>query len=490
MVSFSYLDIFIIVIFFIILISIGFISSFRSSQNNSEEYLLSGRNVGLVLFILNNVAAWYGGILGVGEFSYRFGLVSWFTQGFPYYIFAFIFALTFAEKIRSAKLYTIPDKLEIVYGKNVSLISAVLVFILVSPAPYLLMMAQIVALIFNINFFLALIISAALVSIYMFKGGFKSNIWVDAFSFIIMFLGFIIIVIVAANSYGGLYFLENNLPKQHLTLTGGNSYTFIFVWFLIALWTFTDPGFHQRCYAAKSGKIAKYGILFSILFWIFFDFLTNTTGLYAKAILPNLTNPVLTFPYLADKILNSGLKGIFFAAMIATVLSTLNSFIFLSATTFSIDFIRRIQKYSSISDFKYLSKIKFLRYFLIKNELDDNKSLILLTQFGIFFTVIFSIILAYYFKSVVELWYLIGSICIPGLILIVISAYYQNLKTAKIYALIEIIFGVFSSFVWIFIRNLFEGTFLYEIEPMIVSLIISLVIHIWGIKKARLESLA
>ncbi|MCB9250630.1 MAG: hypothetical protein H6613_19895 [Ignavibacteriales bacterium] len=89
----------------------------------------------------------------------------------------------FADKIRSASLFTIPDKLEQTYGKTVSLISALLIFILVSPAPYLLMLAQIITLVFDVSYLSALIISAASASIYLIKGGYKSNIWADAFSF-------------------------------------------------------------------------------------------------------------------------------------------------------------------------------------------------------------------------------------------------------------------------------------------------------------------
>ena len=138
MISFSPLDLIIILAFFATVLFIGFYTG-RKTVADANDYLLSGRKLSLFLFVAVNVSTWYGGILGVGEFTYRYGLVSWFTQGFPYYIFAFVFALFFAKKIRDASLFTIPDKLTEVYGKNVGLVSAVIVFVLVSPAPYLLM---------------------------------------------------------------------------------------------------------------------------------------------------------------------------------------------------------------------------------------------------------------------------------------------------------------------------------------------------------------
>lgn len=351
MISFSQLDIIIIVIFFVSLLVIGFISS-KKTLSNSEDYLLSGRKVGLFLFVLINVSTWYGGIIGVGEFTYRYGLVSWFTQGLPYYIFAFLFAVFFAKKIRAASLFTIPDKLNEVYGKKVAILSAIIVFILVSPAPYLLMSANLISLVFNLPILISLIIGIILSGSYLIKGGFRSNVYADAYQFFIMFIGFIIIFLVCICNFGGLKYLQQNLPASHLKITGNTSPAFLIIWFLIAMWTFADPGFHQRSYAAKTGNVAQKGIIISIFFWALFDFLTTTTGLFSKAILPNLSSPVLAFPLLAEKILSPGLKGIFYAAMFATILSTLNSFLFLSATTISRDFIFRISKSSDEKNLK------------------------------------------------------------------------------------------------------------------------------------------
>ena len=481
MISFSILDYSIIIGFLLFVVVIGFIASFGKGKT-SDDYLLSGRKVGLFLFVLTNVATWYGGILGVGEFSFRYGIVSWFTQGLPYYIFALIFAFLFAGKIRSASLFTIPDKFEEVYGRTVSLLSAVLIFILVSPAPYLLILGQIISLVFDISYFYALVISAIVSSVYLIKGGYKSNIWADAFSFFIMFIGFIVIVFVASNNYGGIEYLSSTLPKDHLTLTGGTSITFVVVWFLIALWTFTDPGFHQRCYSAKNGSVAKWGIVISVFFWFIFDFLTNTTGLYSKAILPNLENPVLAFPYLANEILNPGLKGLFFAALIATVLSTLNSFIFLSATTFSRDFVYRVSKTRVLSFRNVFSRN------LVKNRIKNTPSnnLILYTKFGIVVTLIISSITAYFFESVVQLWYTIGSICIPGLILLVVSSYFPKFRVSNKFALLEIIVGVLASLIWLIFRNeLIEFELLSQLEPMIIGLTFVIITHLTGMIKYK-----
>lgn len=457
MVSFSTLDILIIILFFISVISIGFISG-RKLGVEADEYLLSGRKVGLFLFILTNVSTWYGGILGVGEFTYRYGLLSWFTQGLPYYFFAFLFALFFAKKIREASLFTIPDKLHEIYGKKAGLLSAVLVFVLVSPAPYLLMTGSLIKLIFGTGIILSLIIGLLLSIAYLFQGGFRSNIYADALQFFVMFIGFIIILIFSGSKFGGLSFLQSNLPAKHLELTGGASPTFIIVWFLIALWTFADPGFHQRCYAAKTGNVAVKGILISIFFWALFDFLTTSTGLYSKAVLKNISQPVLSFPLLAENVLGTGFKGIFYAALFATIMSTLNSFLFLSATTIGRDFIFRLRK-DTVE--KYLK-----RY----------------TVIGLVLSGIISILLAYFIPSVIEIWYTIGSLCIPGIILPVISAYYPRFRVDNKIIPIEICAAVITSSLWLLLRNEIVMTgFSNDIEPMLVGLSVAVLIHLYGL---------
>ena len=89
--------------------------------------------------------------------------------------------------------------------------------------------------------------------------------------------------------------MVKRLPENFTNPLGGNSFQYVLAWFFIASWTFIDPGFFQRCAAAKTPKAARSGILISILFWSVFDFLTITCALYAVGIVTTET-AFLTFP--------------------------------------------------------------------------------------------------------------------------------------------------------------------------------------------------
>jgi SSS family solute:Na+ symporter len=464
MVTFSSLDYFVIIFFLIAIVAIGMFTS-RGAHVSAESFLLNNRKVGLPLFVLTNVATWYGGILGIGEFVYNFGLLSWFTQGLPYYLFAIVFAFVLVPRIREKNNLTIPEQIKKIYGKKASLITATLILLLVSPVAYVLMIANIISFIFNIDLFVSLIFSTVISSLYLFWGGFKSDLYTDAFEFFVMFIGFGIIVLVSYNDFGGISFLKSNLPQQHLSFTGNASVTYIIVWFLIALWTFTDPGFYQRVNSTKNYKVAKYGILISVLFWFLFDFLTTSTGLYSRAVLQKIENPVMSFPMLAEKILQPGFKGVFFAALLATILSTLNSNFFISATTFGKDIFSQLTNKS------------------------DDTSVIFYTRIGLIVVSVISVVLAFWFKSVIEIWYTIGSLCIPSLIFPVLSSSIEKLQVSERVIILELILGFTSSFIWAVFKNLnlFHSD-LFVIEPMLIGLSINFIIHLLALLKINFRN--
>ena len=204
------------------------------------------------------------------------------------------------------------------------------------------------------------------------------------------------------------------------------------------------------------------GILISIILWALFDFLTTTTGLYSRAVLPGIAQPVQSYPLLAEKILGPGLKGIFYAALFATIMSTLNSFLFLSGTTIGRDFIFKL------------------------NQNKNEKKLKPFTIYGLIISGILSVVLAYYIPSVIEIWYTIGSFCIPGIILPVISSYYPKFGINKKFIILEMLSASAGSILWFFIReNFLLGNILNEVEPMLVGLAIAVLIQLYGMYKFK-----
>jgi SSS family solute:Na+ symporter len=321
-----------------LIIFVGYRAYRRTNTHDETDFLLGNRSLSLTAFVATLVTTWYGGILGIGEFSFIHGLSAWVVFGLPYYIFAALFAFFLAGRIRLANQFTIPDIFYTKYNKPVGVLSSIFLLFMTTPAPYILMVAILLQIIFGWSFIFSLVIGTLFSTVYVYLGGFRSVVQTDKVQFVLIYGGFFILFISLIYTYGGFEYLQINLPSSHLSLFGDHSFQYISVWFFLASWTFIDPGFHQRCCAAKTTKTARNGILVSILFWFVFDFLTITTGLYAAATLTDM-NPLYTYPLLAEAVLPPLLKGLFLTGLLATIMSTIDSFSFLSAITFGRDLV-------------------------------------------------------------------------------------------------------------------------------------------------------
>ena len=452
MIHLAPVDVALILIYFSLIVVVGFRAA-KKGDSSTTEFLLAGRTLTLPVFVATLVSTWYGGILGIGEFSYQYGLSNWIVFGMPYYIFAMVFALFIARRARATNLFTIPDKLFAAYGKKTSLFGAVLTFILVSPASLALMLGILIEIIFGISLAAGTIISTIITVIYLFSGGFRSDVAVNIVEFIVMFVGFAIVLPFAYSMYGGISFLSSHLPPLHLTWHGGNSMQYIIVWFFIALWTLVDPSFHQRCYAAKDGATAQRGIIVSIGFWLVFDFLTSAAGLYARAILPDLRQPVLAYPMLAEAVLPPIAKGIFYIGMLATIMSTLSSYTFIAGVTFGNDIVGRLKSSASADEHERLVQ----RW----------------TKAGIVLAGTLAVVLALTMPSVVKLWYVIGTCIIPGLLIPVVASYFPMLRISPAFAFAAMCGGFFGSTFWFLAGQFSGGVSFLGIEPMYPGLIVS-----------------
>jgi len=434
----------------------------RSGKGESAAgFILGGRMLTLPAFIATLVSSWYGGILGVGEYTFRYGISNWLVFGVPYYIAALLFALFLAKKARRAKILTIPDRLDAVYGRPTAVAGSVILFLMTLPGAYILMLAVLIKFLFGWPLWQGALIGTVFSLFYVHLGGFRSVVRTDLIQFGLMFVGFIALFIALVSKYGGLDFIAASVPTEHLTWHGGNTAGYIAVWYVIALATLIEPAFYQRCYAAKSETVAKKGILFSILFWIVFDFLTTTCGLYARAILPDLADPISSFPAIAVEALPPGLLGLFALALLATVMSTVDSYSFLAASTFSRDIIWRVFRVPE----------KDITYY---------------TRVGLLLSALLALAAALYFESIVDIWHHFGSVGTPALLIPLFFAFNGKRRMPPRIALLSVLLAGGVSLVWLLNKYIGPtGDYWLGIQPIFPGLVVSILFFLFGSKKVE-----
>jgi SSS family solute:Na+ symporter len=242
------------------------------------------------------------------------------------------------------------------------------------------------------------------------------------------------------------------VPATHWTWHGGNSAQYIIVWFFIALAALVEPSFYQRVFAAESPSTARKGILISVGFWIFFDCLTTTAALYARALLPEVTDPVLAFPQLAVDAFPGWVAALFFIGMLATIMSTVDTNGFIAATTLSNLIARESEEMSDQAAAR--------------------------TRWGILGAGIWAAGLALVSESIVDLWHDLGSVGTPALLLPMLGCIFPRLAIRRAWIAAWIVLPGLAAAVWLWAKG--ASGYPLGIEPIYVGFLTSVVTRLVG----------
>jgi SSS family solute:Na+ symporter len=453
-----WLDSVILALYLALTVVVGFVAA-RRRREGVEDYFLAGRSLTLPMFVATLVTTFYGGVLGVGEYSWSNGLSNWVVMGAPYYLFAAIYALFFAGKIRLAPGLTIPDHLETAYGRGLAVFAALLLFVMMSPADDILMIGTLLQ--WVSGFPLRPCMAAATVGalLYLYRGGLRSDVWTNRLQIVVMFGGFFLILPYAYFKLGGWAYLTRHLPPAHLTWTGGKSFLNLTTWYFIGIWTLIDPTFHQRACAAKDPQTARRGILISIAFWCVFDCMTTLAGLYARALMPALDNPIMAYPLLAERLMPPFVRGLFLAGVTSSMIASLDGRTLVSAISLAKDALGRWRDASGEEQERW-------------------------SKWAVALAGLLGLGLALFLPSVVGLWYAIGSTINPALLFPLLSIYIPAIRIAPRIALWSALAGWFLSTSWFLCGQIAPPNPL-GIEPMYPGLAASAALWTYGLIKGK-----
>jgi SSS family solute:Na+ symporter len=318
----------------------------KQSINTSAEYLIMSRKLTLPMFVGTLVATFYGDIVGVTQLAFNHGIYAFLTQGLFWYVCHILFALFLVKRIRRSEDMSLPQIIGNMYGAKARILSAFFVLTRSIPIVYTISLGVFLKMILDVSSPLATFIGIGFVLAYCCLSGLRSVVVSDAIQFIIMFAGVISVLVASINQYGGLSYLQASLPPAYFKPKGNHeSIISLLIWFFIAFSKIAvSSTYYQRCFAAKSDRVAISGIFISIIFWLIFDICTIFGGMYAKAAMPN-ANSLFAYLEYGLMMMPEGMKGLFIAGVAATIMSSLDSVLFVGSSSLSHDIIP--QKYSN-----------------------------------------------------------------------------------------------------------------------------------------------
>ena len=100
---------------------------------------------------------------------------------------------------------------------------------------------------------------------------------------------------------------------------------------------------------------------------------------------------------------------------------------------------------------------------------------------------LFSIALALLIPSVINIWYTVGTVIIPGLLIPLMASYFEQFSIGPRYAFGAMLFGWLTSLGWLIAGHVGgkSGNYPLGIEPMYPGLAVSILF--WGLGRINLK---
>ena len=368
--------------YFAILFLIGYFASKRIK--NTEDYYVGGKKLGYWVVAFSARAtgesAWLllgltglGAMVGVSAFWVVFGEVigvsiSWFFM-----------AERFKKLSDKYKSITIPDYLvsrfkATSHTLRIVAATALSLFVVIYVSAQIDATGTAFESFLGWNYFTGAIIGFFIVLAYIFSGGFVAVAWSDLFQGLIMLIGLVLLPIVAFFSIDSSVSVTQELLKldpSFLSIWGNGGFnllnlTTILGFAFIGLGFMGSPQMFIRFMAIKNTAEIKKGRWVAVIFTLLTDSCAVLIGIYGRYLLTSVgDNPETilgngaqnVLPFLVEKVMPLALIGLYIAAVLSAIMSTIDSLLVMASSAVSRDFYQQIFKpHKSEKDLSKINK--------------------------------------------------------------------------------------------------------------------------------------
>ena len=352
------LDLGIIIFYIVGTIAFGYWFSKRSGNDTSEGFFLGGRTfvwplVGFSLLASNLSGSSFVGFAGAG---YNQG-VGVYNYEWAAALVLIVFALFVLPFYLRSKVFTMPEFLERRFDRRSRYAFSVFTIIanlFIDAAGALFAGGLVIKAIYpDIPLDLIVLVIAVVAGVYTVLGGLSAVVITDTIQAVLLMIGGGIIAVAAylrIQDTGGLQQVRDATEQA-----GGDFFSVIqpnsdenmpFIGLLTGV---VVIGFYfwvcnqvivQRVLGAKDESHGRRGLLFAGALKLPGIFLFVLPGVFALSLYPDLESPDLAFPTLTFDLLPVGLRGLVLAALIAAIMSSLDSTLNSVSTLVTVDFFQ------------------------------------------------------------------------------------------------------------------------------------------------------
>lgn len=366
------IDLVIIVLYLAAILALGIWAS-KKTKMTAVNYFLAGRSlnwivIGAALFA-SNISTIH--LVGLAASGFEDGLV-WGNFEWMASIMLIVLGLIFAPFYFKSKISTLPEFLEKRYdGRSRSFLAfmAIVGALFVHIGMSLYAGAIVFKSFFGIDVFVSIFIISVITATYTILGGLKAVVVTETVQAVVLIFGATLLTIFAINALPDIginsisEFKDAIKPDQLSMLRSGDnagnsglSWYAIFLGYpILGLWYWcSDQTIVQRVLAAKSEDDAQKGPIFAGFLKILPVFIMVLPGVIGYVLFKDkIATSNETLPVLINELLPIGIKGIFAAALLSALMSTIAAALNSCSTLVAVDIAKRIKP--SLSDKKQVN---------------------------------------------------------------------------------------------------------------------------------------
>lgn len=320
-------DIVIIILYFAVLLAMGFISGRK--QKDSESFILGSKNLKALPVCALWMSSWIGGssVVGTASGAHAAGISgAWYmvVVSVSCLLFGLLMASPAKRMASELKSVTLTDMLGARYDSRSQIMAAVCSAsscTACTVAQYI-AGASILSVMTNWSYSLCYVITVAVI-LFVTCGGMKAIASTDNLQMLILLLGIIIIGPITISSFlrNGGFSLEQ-LPKEYFDpLNGTDTRALLALAASTVMCIFVSMDSYTRCIAAKNTKSAKLGAILAAGGCMLLALSAAYMGLAGKLVMPDISSNDCVAAVIL-RVFPNGLKGLVLVGVICAIISS------------------------------------------------------------------------------------------------------------------------------------------------------------------------
>jgi solute:Na+ symporter, SSS family len=309
-------------------LAVGFWAAGRI--RNEDDFLVAGRRLSPLLAAGSLFATWFGAesCLGAAGEAYARGVSPLTTEPFAYGCCLILMGIFFAQSFWQRRITTLADFFRQRFGPRPERLAAILLL----PSSLLWAAAQVRA--FGhivatnssgeLSLELGIAIAAAVAVVYTMSGGLLADVYTDLLQGGLLILGLAALAIAVYGQW-------QTLPAAPASIAPGEPAAAPTFWAIVESWAKPICGSIvaqealSRALAARSATVARNAAIGGGALYILVGIIPLTIGALGPRLLPNLADGEEILPRLAQTLLHPLGNLLFAGALIAAILSTVDS---------------------------------------------------------------------------------------------------------------------------------------------------------------------